>query len=168
MNGLRGAVFILAIAGFIVSGCQSAASSASRESIGEHQRFALQDTEGKTVRLDDVLKSNKAVLLNFWATWCPPCREEIPGLIDLKKKYGSKGFEVVGVDVGESAVKAKKFAEKTGINYPIVLDEDTNLSQAYRVVGIPTSFLIASDGKILGVYHEYGEELVTAVEEAVS
>ncbi len=129
--------------------------------------FSLKNLDGQSVSLNQELKTRKAVLLNFWATWCPPCREEIPGLISLQKKYGGDAFTILGVDVGESQVKVANFVKKVGINYPVLLDSDQAVGEMYRVVGIPTSYLVASDGRILGEYHAYTPELVEDVENAI-
>ena len=127
------------------------------------QKFTLKDIRDNTVSLEAVLKQNKAVLLNFWATWCPPCREEIPALIKLQETYKNKSFTVLGVDVGESQRKVAGFAEKARINYPLALDSDMKAAEAFQVFGIPTTYLITSDGKILGEYHGFTEKLVQDV-----
>ena len=166
--------FVILTACFFAAGCsaseQENESADSRKAAPEQGRaadFTLKNLNGESVSLSGLLKTHKAVLLNFWATWCPPCREEIPGLIDIQKKNSGDSFTIVGVDVGESALKVSNFAQKAGINYPILLDSEQAVGQMYRVVGIPTSYLIASDGKILGEYHAYSPELVTDVENAV-
>jgi thiol-disulfide isomerase/thioredoxin len=105
--------------------------------------------------------------VNFWATWCPPCREEIPDLIKLYAKNKDRGLEILGVDVGESPTKVSNFIEKAGINYPVVLDRDMSVSETYRVVGIPTTYLMNSEGAILGEYHGYTPQLVSDVEKAL-
>ncbi len=140
----------------------SAASPLSRT-----QRFHLNNLSGGAVSLDSLLKQNKAVLLNFWASWCPPCREEIPDLIKLQDKYKNSSFTVLGVDEGESAKKVANFIAKMKINYPVVLDAEGEVASEYGVVGIPTSFLISSDGKILREYHSASPELFRDVENAL-
>ena len=131
------------------------------------QKFTLNNLKGEPVNLEALLKQNKAVLINFWATWCPPCREEIPGLIDLQEKFRNKSFTILGVDAGESQTKVSGFAEKMGINYPVVLDSDMAVAKHYSIYGIPTSLLVSSDGKILGEYHTYSRELEADVEKAL-
>ena len=131
------------------------------------QKFTLNNLRNEPVSLDALLKQNKAVLINFWATWCPPCREEIPDLINLQKKFKDKSFTILGVDAGESQTKVLNFAEKIGINYPVVLDSDMAVAEHYSVVGIPTSFLVSSEGKILGEYHAYTRELVVDIEKVL-
>ena len=154
-----------------VLGCMGPDSRQSRaDASGElqdFQKFTLNNLEDEPISLDMLLKKNKAVLINFWATWCPPCREEIPGLINLQEKFKDKSFTILGVDVGESKTKASNFAEKIGINYPVVLDFDMSVSEHYSVVGIPTSLLVSSAGKILGEYHSYTPDLEAAVEKVL-
>ncbi len=154
-----------------VLGCVGADSRhASANASGELQdlkKFTLNNLNNEPVSLDALLKKNKAVLINFWATWCPPCREEIPGLIKLQEKFKDKSFTVLGVDAGESKIKVSGFVEKIGINYPVVLDSDMAVAERYSVYGIPTSFLVSSKGKILGEYHAYTPKLVADVEKVL-
>ncbi len=148
-------------------GPSSRDSSAQDGQLSGRQMFTLKNLDGEDVSLEALLKRNKAVLLNFWATWCPPCREEIPDLIKLQETYQGRSFTILGVDVGESGAKVSGFVKKIGINYPVVLDSDNRVTEIYRVVGIPTSLLIDSDGKILGVYHGFTGPLVEDVKKAV-
>lgn len=110
--------------------------------------FALQDLSGHTVHLSDL--RGKAVVLNFWATWCPPCKEEIPWFIDLQNKYGSQGLQIIGVsmdDGGKDAVAP--FARDMGINYKVLLG-DSEVADLYGGVhALPTTFYIGRDGKVL-------------------
>ncbi|MGD1089831.1 MAG: TlpA disulfide reductase family protein [Verrucomicrobiota bacterium] len=110
--------------------------------------WELQDLNGKTVRLSDF--KGKVVILDFWATWCPPCRAEIPGLIELQKKYQAQGLAVVGVSVDQaSSDTVKSFVQQMGINYPVVL-ADTKVVTAYGgIAGLPTTFIIDRTGRIV-------------------
>lgn len=111
--------------------------------------FELKDVStGKAVKLSDY--RGKAVLLNFWATWCPPCKVEIPWFVDLQKQYGPDGLAVVGVAMDDaSEQEISKFAQDMGINYPVLLGTD-KVGAAYGgVEGLPTTFYIGRDGKIL-------------------
>ncbi|MBI2094804.1 MAG: TlpA family protein disulfide reductase [Candidatus Omnitrophica bacterium] len=151
----------------LITGCggsDGSGEAVSSRRLTEDQYFTLRNLEGEAVRFDEVLEGKKAVLLNFWATWCPPCREEIPDLVELQARRGGDSFTVLGVDVGESAAKVRAFSEKMGINYPLLLDDDMEVARAYGVVGIPTSLLVASDGMIVGEYHGYTSKLVSDVE----
>ena len=166
--------FFLVFLGMFISvmGCTGSDTREARANVSgplqDSQKFVLNDLKGGSVSLENLLKQNKAVLINFWATWCPPCREEIPGLINLQKKFSGRSFTVLGIDVGESKVRVSAFAERAGINYPVVLDSDMAVAGRYSVFGIPTSFLVSSEGKILGEYHAYTAELVEDVKKALS
>jgi len=110
--------------------------------------WELQDLDGKTVRLSDF--KGKVVILDFWATWCPPCRAEIPGLIELQKKYQAQGLAIVGVSVDQaSSDTVKSFVQEMGMNYPVVL-ADTKVVTAYGgIAGLPTTFVIDRTGRIV-------------------
>ena len=108
---------------------------------------SLSDPNGKTTKLSDY--RGKAVVLNFWATWCDPCKVEMPWFIDLQKKYADQGLQFVGVaqdDAGKDAIM--KFAKDMGVNYPI-LQGKNSVGDAYGAVGLPTTVYIGRDGKII-------------------
>ncbi len=111
--------------------------------------FALVDLKtGNTVHLSDF--RGKAVLLNFWATWCPPCRVEIPWFIDLQKQYASQGLQVIGVamdDAGRDSIE--NFANNMGINYLVVQGTDKVANAYGGVEGLPTSFYLGRDGRVV-------------------
>jgi len=111
--------------------------------------FTLKDVNGKDVRLADY--KGKVVLLDFWATWCVPCKIEIPIFIDLYNRYKSQGFEVVSIVLLDRFANAKPYAAKMQMNYP-VLDGDPQqdkIDDAYGpLFGLPMSFLIGRDGRL--------------------
>jgi peroxiredoxin len=110
--------------------------------------FELQDLDGRTVRLADL--RGKAVLLNFWATWCPPCKVEIPWFIDLQKQYGAQGLQIVGVSMDDAGPdKVSKFAQQMGINYPVLMGNDKMADLYGGVQALPTTFYIGRDGKFV-------------------
>lgn len=146
-------IFLTALVVLFVVHTNTLSSFAENSELTEAQFFSLKDLQGNDVNLKDILKEHKVVLLNFWATWCPFCREEIPDLIKLQNKYKKDGFTVIGIDSGESQVKVSSFVKKSGINYPVLLDADKNVTRKYKVMGIPTSILIDQTGKNLGEYH---------------
>jgi peroxiredoxin len=111
--------------------------------------FELVSLDGKKVRLSDF--RGKAVLLNFWATWCGPCKVEMPWFVDLQKRYGNDGLVVLGVAMDDTeAHKIAQFASEMGVNYPVLLGTDKVSEQYGNVEFLPTSFYINRDGKFVG------------------
>jgi len=110
--------------------------------------FSLQALDGKTTRLSDF--RGKAVLLNFWATWCSPCKIEMPWFVDLQKEYGSQGLQIVGVAMDDASKEdIAKFAKDMGVNYPILIGKEAVGDEYGGVPALPESFLIARDGRIV-------------------
>ncbi|HIM11726.1 TPA: TlpA family protein disulfide reductase [Candidatus Poribacteria bacterium] len=108
--------------------------------------FTLLSTDFKPVSLSDY--RGKIVLLDFWATWCKPCQEEIPIFIDLYDQYRDQGFEMVGISIDSERLKVvNPFIEKLGVNYTILLGEP-NLMDKYNIMAIPTAVLIDQSGNI--------------------
>ena len=110
--------------------------------------FTIKDVDGNDVPLSSY--KGKVVLLNFWATWCGPCKAEIPGFVRLQEKYRDKGLVIVGYSVDDTAAKAKAYASEYKMNYPILLGEGREeVQDAYGPIwGIPASFIISKDGKV--------------------
>jgi thiol-disulfide isomerase/thioredoxin len=110
--------------------------------------FTMKDVDGNQVSLEAY--KGKVVLLNFWATWCGPCKAEIPGFVRLQDKYRDKGLVIVGYSVDDTAEKAKAYAAEYKMNYPILLGEGReDVQDAYGPIwGIPASFIISKDGKV--------------------
>ena len=110
--------------------------------------FELTSLDGKRVKLSDY--RGKAVLLNFWATWCSPCKVEMPWFVDLQKKYGTDGLVILGIAMDDTETpKIAQFASEMGVNYPVLLGTD-QVSEAYgNVQFLPTSFYINREGKII-------------------
>jgi cytochrome c biogenesis protein CcmG/thiol:disulfide interchange protein DsbE len=110
--------------------------------------FVLKDIQGNTVRLSDY--RGKAVVVNFWATWCPPCKTEMPWLVDLENKYRSQGLEIIGVALDEASNdEIAKFARNMKLNYSVVIGDD-NTADAYgNVQMLPTTFYIDRSGTIV-------------------
>ena len=110
--------------------------------------FTVKDIKGKDVALS-AFKGN-VILLDFWATWCPPCKKEIPGFVGLYNTYKPRGFVVVGVSVDDSTSDVKKFVKQFKMNYPVLDGHDReDLQKAFAPMpGFPTTFVIARDGNI--------------------
>src|SRR5215471_7551925 len=110
--------------------------------------FALTSLEGKTVKLSDF--RGKAVLLNFWATWCEPCKIEMPWFVELQKKYGPQGLQILGVAMDDAGPKEiADFAKKMGVNYPIMIGKEAVGEQYGGLPYLPSTFYIARDGKVV-------------------
>jgi peroxiredoxin len=111
--------------------------------------FELASLDGRKVKLSDY--RGKAVLLNFWATWCSPCKVEMPWFVDLQKKYGNDGLVVLGVAMDDSDTpKIAQFASEMGVNYPVLLGTDKVSEQYGNVQFLPTTFYIDREGRIIG------------------
>ena len=110
--------------------------------------WELKDLDGKTVRSSDF--KGKIVVLDFWATWCGPCRAEIPGFVSLQNKYAPQGLVIIGASVDEGgASTVKPFTQKLGVNYPVVL-ADEKVQQAFGgIEAIPTTFVIDRVGRVV-------------------
>ncbi len=108
--------------------------------------FELAGLDGKPLRLSEL--RGRPVIVNFWATWCAPCRQEMPLLQETAERYGDQGLVVLGVDVGEDAAAVGNFARSLGVEFPILLDTTQHVSDRYRVYGLPTSFFIDREGVV--------------------
>jgi thiol-disulfide isomerase/thioredoxin len=110
--------------------------------------FALPGLDGKTVRLGDL--RGRVIFLNFWATWCPPCREEMPAMQALAADLEKEGLVVLAVNYEESAEVAEAFVRETGLTLPVLLDGDGAVARRYRVPGLPASYFVDRRGALVG------------------
>lgn len=116
--------------------------------------WTLRDVDGKSVSSADF--KGKVVVLDFWATWCGPCRMEIPGFVELQKAYGNKGLAVVGVSLDKEGGRAvKPFMKQFGINYSVVLGDEKIIRDYGGIEGIPTTFVIDRQGRIVSKHIGY-------------
>lgn len=150
----RSMVLLLAAALFVLLPVYAASASKSMPS------FSLPDVvTGDTV--DSNIFDGKTLLVTFFATWCPPCMQEIPDLISLQNEYEKKGFSVVALSVDQGGVGVvKKLVEKRSINYPVLLANGATARDFGGVVGIPTSFLINSKGLVVKKYPGYVPHMI--------
>jgi len=133
---------------FAVSAAFSGAPS------GKAPNFALKAADGNMVELEQL--KGKVVVVNFWATWCGPCRKEIPGFIEVYNQYRGKGLEIVGISLDRGGWEVvKPYIEQSKINYPIVVG-DGDLAEAYGGIrAIPTTFIVDKDGMIANQHVGY-------------
>ncbi len=122
--------------------------SASDAVSGPAPSWQLQDVDGKAVQSSQF--AGKVVLVDFWATWCPPCRKGIPDLIALQKEHGDKGLAVVGISLDrDGPAGVKEFMKKMGVTYPIVMGDEKVVEAFGGIDGIPTAFLIDRKGNLV-------------------
>jgi len=119
---------------------------------GNAPAFTLTDIQGRNVSLSDF--RGKVVILDFWATWCPPCKREIPDFINLQSEYASKGLQVVGIALDEPD-KVRLFARQNGMNYPVLLGTDQIAAQYGGIDGIPTTFIVDREGNIVNRFEGF-------------
>ncbi len=131
--------------------------------------FELATQDGKTVRLSNL--KGKIVYLDFWASWCGPCRASFPWMNDMQAKYGAQGLQVVGVNLDATPEDARKFLAQVPASFQIAYDPKGATPRAYGVKGMPTSLLIDRDGKVIfqhmGFNHGKRDELEQKIRQAL-
>ncbi len=150
-NRKSGLIFFAAIIGvfalLLVLGWTMIQKGAPALASGNAPEFELVTFEGQTIRLSEL--RGKPIVLNFWASWCLPCREEAPYLQASWDQYRSQGLMLIGVDYVDTEAEAKKYMAEFKITYPNGPDVGTKISKAYRITGVPETYFITRDGKIL-------------------
>lgn len=154
----------------VVAQVNPGATLASMPKLGVAPAWKLKDLDGKEVSSESF--KGKVVVVDFWATWCGPCRVEIPGYVEMQKKYGKDGFAIVGISLDQAgAAVVKAFADKFAINYTILMGDDAITQTFGGVEAIPTTFLIDRTGQIrdrkLGAEHSetYEQKVLSVLRE---
>jgi len=120
---------------------------------GPTPALALRDLQGRTRDLADY--RGKVVVVNFWATWCEPCRDEMPSLERLRASLAGQPFEVLAVNLGEPVGRIERFLERMPLRFPLLLDRDTAAAKAWKARVLPATYVVGRDGRIR--YVHYGE-----------
>lgn len=115
--------------------------------------FVLRSATGENLRLSEY--RGDVVLINFWATWCGPCRQEMPLLDDLYGRYQRVGFNLLGVNIDEDSRRAMQMVQELGVNFPVLFDENKEVSKLYEVAAMPVTILVDREGIVRHVHHGY-------------
>lgn len=115
------------------------------------QFFSLQDVEGRPVSLQHVIQNNKLTWVNFWATWCGPCRREMPMMSELYNEYKDKGLGVVAVNLGEKPVTVQNYLNENPVPFPVLIDSMRTQSEPINITIVPTSLLVDRSGMIIHI-----------------
>jgi len=132
------------LAGIILLFTTSISIAASEKLTGKAANFTLKSRSGKNIKLSEL--RGQVVMLNFWASWCGPCRKEMPLLEKISKKYKRLGFTLLGVNVEENSSAAKKYLREVKVSFPILFDRTNKTSKLYNVSAMPTTILIDRNG----------------------
>ena len=111
--------------------------------------FSLVDLNGETHKLSDY--KGQGVLLNFWGTWCKPCKKEMPAINNQYKQFKNQGVQILGINIAQSNLEVSSYADKLGVEFPIAIDKTKSVMRAYNVDPLPTTVLIDKDGKIVKI-----------------
>ncbi len=112
--------------------------------------FLLETLEGDDLRMSSF--RGRPVVVNFWATWCTSCREEIPQLAAAYDRFSDDALVIIGVDLQESVAAVRRFADEFGMQFPVVIDKDGRVADRYRLLGVPTTYFIDRDGLVRSVF----------------
>ncbi len=115
--------------------------------------FALKSASGENLRLSEY--RGDVVMINFWATWCGPCRQEMPLLDQLHSRYSRVGFQLLGVNIDDDSRRALDMVAELGVTFPILFDAEKRVSQLYQVAAMPVTILVDREGTVRHVHHGY-------------
>ena len=127
--------------------------SADITSDGPAPDFVLKSDNGENLRLSEF--RGEVVMINFWASWCGPCRQEMPLLDELYAQYQPMGFTILGVNVEEDSTKARKMLGDSPVNFPVLFDNDSEVSKLYNVVAMPSTVLVDRNGNVRYLHQGY-------------
>ena len=150
---------VVLLSALIVAGCgKKEHSSPKAKTSAEAPAFSLRTLDGKVITSRDL--KGKVVVIDFWATWCPPCRAEIPGFVELYNKYRDRGVQIVGVALDRED-KVREFVRGFGVNYPVGVDAGGRLARGFGGIrSIPTTFVLDKAGRVYQKYVGYRDKSV--------
>jgi peroxiredoxin len=137
----------------ILTGVLAAVSATADHGLGTAPDFSLPDASGGSVALADF--KGQVVLINFWASWCGPCRQEMPLLDELSTRYAPLGFTMLGVNVEEDSSAANGFLSGTPVSFPVLYDRENTVSKLYDVIAMPSTVIVDRAGQIRYIHHGY-------------
>jgi len=130
-----------------------ASSTGAGEISGPAPNFTLQSRNGEQVSLEDL--KGQVVMINFWATWCAPCRKEMPHLEALHQRYSNLGFTLLGVNVDKDTSGVEKYLKETPVSFTVLLDPASKVSELYDVVAMPSTVMVDREGNLRYMHHGY-------------
>ena len=145
---IKNALRVAAIGSLLITGTAYADISA-----GPAPDFTLKSDNGSNLRLSEF--RGEVVMINFWASWCAPCRQEMPLLDELYNQYQPMGFTILGVNVEEDSTQARKMLKDIPVNFPVLFDNASDVSKLYNVVAMPSTVLVDRDGNIRYLHQGY-------------
>ena len=143
LRGLRTAIVLML----------PAVAAADLAGDGQAPNFTLESFSGETMSLGEF--RGDVVMINFWATWCGPCREEMPILDELYTRYQRAGFQLLGVNIDDEPQRAKDMIAELGVSFPVLFDSSKEVSELYDVQAMPVSVMVDRDGNVRYVHHGY-------------
>jgi peroxiredoxin len=152
----------------VLGTCLAAMAGAGAAAVltsGPAPDFTLHSVGGSNLRLRE--QKGQVVMLNFWASWCGPCREEMPHLDRLYEKYHASGFQLLGVNVDEDVRNAAGVSSKLGLHFPVLLDTEKKVSRLYDLSTMPSTVLIDRDGRVRYIHRGYKDGYEQAYEEQI-
>ena len=141
-------------------------SAAAVESGAPAPAFALPDGTGEIVSLEKL--RGRVVYVDFWASWCGPCRQSFPWMNEMQRKYGAKGFTVVGINVDKRDADAQRFLQQVPAAFTVVFDPKGQVPAAYGVKAMPNSYLIDAQGRVAGVEYGFKDERKAELERQIA
>lgn len=153
------------LAGLLLAACAGIAAAAAPATGSTAPDFTLRTLDGPNMRLQE--QRGKVVLVNFWATWCGPCRKEMPHLNRIADKYRASGLVMLGVNVDDDVRNAADVAAKLGVKFPVLLDTDKKVSKLYDLATMPSTLVIDRNGRVRFLHRGYQDGYEEAYDKQV-